>query len=520
MKSKKMGFHIESIKKVINGNKINFILMSIIIFGLLLRMHAIFTNDIYTDEIYYTEVSRLSSLSSIVQLNFWLKDHAILYLLFLKISQFFTLNIDFLRLSNLILYLAVCIRLFKFFKKFKNIVFEILPVLLFSIFPYFVLINSYVSPYNFVMAFSILAFTFISDFILFSEAKNDKLKSSVLFVIFSTLAFYSDYSVIYFYLPLIPLVLILYMKSEKLAQNLTLMGLINFLLISPGLYQLFKNFHSLYGLNTGVNYANANFQGFLANFAATIFLNIAGSYSQLLLAVFLFILFVIFLRERKFELNLLTFMVLSGFIIDILFLYLFNNMYFSIFAQHIFWYFYFLLVLAITIITLYFFRYKKLLSFLIVTIIILFGFRINDVLVHSKIFGPNINYRGLTTKMLNNKNLYGRSLMVFFNNDYYYPLSKYYFKGYNVTDKTEAIEANKFFSEKTVRVINSFRATSTLSLEGNNSIAFIMFNESDNFYIDLKNSIQKYEERKRIKIINVYYRLRCLESNCGFYQAY
>jgi hypothetical protein len=152
--------------------------------------------------------------------------------------------------------------------------------------------------------------------------------------------------------------------------------------------------------------------------------------------------------------------------------------------------------------------------------VIFFGFRFNDMIAYSKIYGQNINYSGLVKQMVVDKGLYGKGDIIFFNNDYYFPFTKYYFKSYNLISGEDIKINNNFFSEKNIKVLNSFRSVPTLNINGTRIMIFIIFNRSNSFYSELKRAVINYESDKGVEVKNVYYRLNCSTDNCSFYRTY
>lgn len=498
-------------------NSLNIFFILILLVGSILRLYFIFSKNVYPDEIFYTGVSRSSSFIALVSMTTWLKDHAILYLLFLKVAQFITLNITFLRLSNLFLYIVLGISLYVFFKKIKNGIVALVPVFLLSFLSYFVFLNVYISPYNFVVFFSILGFVFISNFILFSSTREEKLRNSILFLIFSTLAFYSDYSVIFFYLSLMPLVFLVFKWNERQAEDLTLLGFSNLLLIAPGLYQVGKNFHDFYKLNR-VDYSHYNINIFLNNFSGSIFFYFIGGFSFLILFIWLVYLFFTYLKSKNKNIKFLSFFVLLGFITDLVFLYIFNNNYFLIFDDHIFWYFQFLLALGLS--TLIFSLNKSKKNIILIALILFLFFKYFDIANGSTIFTKNIDYVNLVKQLQSNKSIGRRAKIIFWGGDYYPPLSDYYLKGYNLLDKTGENNLKAFMEDKKIVVLLGIRAVKYMKIQNKETLIFVFFNITDKDYQNFKNNLESHENSEGITATNIYYRLKCDNLNCVFYQAY
>ena len=509
--------------KFLNNNRLIILFLLITFLGVVLRIAMLLSKDIFTDEVFYTEVARLKSFLLIIQIHHWIKDHGQLYLIYLKIVQGLTTNIIFIRFSNLFLYIVLNFFLFKFFNKFQKGLISLFPVFLFSFLPFFVYLNSYVSPYNFVLFFSILAFIFISNFILFSKTKREKVINSSLFLLFSTLAFYSDYSVVYFYLSLMPLVFLVFIWSEKQAEDLVLIGFLNLILIIPGLYILSGNFQYFSGLNNQRNYLNNGLLVFVNNFANIIFFDLGKNVSLLIFVAFFILIGTILLKSRKDKSRIfLSFVFLSGILINITFLYIFNTSYFSIFTERTFWYFYFLLVVGLSVVAIYFKKFKKTFVLILILIVLFIAIKFINSYKIDPISRQNFNYKGLVSNLLSSKNLQHKNLIVFFdehNTFRYVPLREYYFKALDSLDAKNALTVRNYFANQKIVLLESAKSINSIGIKNKETIIFIILDENGKNYLKFKNSLNTYEETKKIKTINIFYRLRCKDSDCQFYSS-
>lgn len=502
----------------IKRNKIFCLFLLTTFLGIALRIGILLSKDIFTDEIFYTEVARLNSFFSLIQTDIWLKDHGQLYLVFLKIVQNLTTSIVILRFSNLILYVILSFSLYKFFSRVQRGITALIPVILFSFLPYFALLNSYVSPYNFVVFFSILSFIFISRFILFSETSKDKILNVIAFLVTSTLAFYSDYSVILFYLSLIPVIFLLYKWNEKDAEDLVLIGLGNLILVVPGLYILSQNFQYFAALNTTSDYSIVNFGGFINNFCNIILFNTGiEGLSYLIFVVFAFLILVIFILGKK-SLKFLSYFTLTAFLIDIVFLFVFNTSYFVIFTERIFWFFYFLLILGFYLLFVYGVNHRKLTAIYILALFVFIS--VKWVSFDIPPFGRNISYGNLVQSLIQ-KNLLPKSNIVFIdvnNNFFYVPLKEYYFKGYNLIDLKDRAKTRSYFNNMKINVVARIKDINSLKIDKNGTVIFVIFDPGKKDYLNLKDSIEKFKNSNKININQIYYQMICKESDCSFYQ--
>lgn len=507
------------INQIFNFRKsINLLFSIVVIIGLSLRVYLILTRNVVIDELAYTSTARINSFFNLFLMNNWLRDHGFLPLIYLKITQLITLNIILLRLSNLIIYLILSISLFFFFNKFNKTLSVIL-IFLLSFLPYFIYINAYISPYNFVMFFSILAFISISNFIFFSKTTYRKIINAVLFLLFSVLAFYSDYSVIYFYLSLVPLIFFIFRRNEKMAENIILLGFLNFILLIPGLYQLSVNFKYFFNLNNGPDYLNYNFFAFLYNFANVFLLNFSMNISLIAIIFFLLLQMFIFTRVKNQFFQYLCFFSSTGLILNILFFYYFNKSYFYIFEERIFWYFYLLLILGLTTVFASLIKTKKMFLAFLVLVIIFCGFKYQQMSQDVNFVGLNISYEQIVNILMHKTTSSRRLTIILYDDGYNYRvLRDYYFNGFYKLNSEKSIKVKSFFRNQRILVIKSIRELNNLDLKSGDKTFFIIFDLSNENFALLKNTVISYNVKNKVKIVDLFYRLRCSGNICSFYK--
>lgn len=496
--------------KLQNLSKINLLLLLTLILGFILRVYFIFVKSIFADEVYYAVTSKGSSFFAIITGGDWLKDHAAFYLIFLKILQFLTTDINLLRISNLFLYAFICVMIYKFFSKFYKGLFILFPVILFSFHPYFVFLNSSISPYNFVFLFSVLAFIFLSSYILFYP--KSKL-GGYLFVLFSALAFYSDFSAVYFYLLLLPIILMLHKWNEKLSKDLLIFYIFSFVLILPEIYILNKNFSYFYGLNPTLS-TDINFITFFTNFTKTIFYFYNQSVSIIIFFTFMLLNLIISLKANDKFLKYLSSVVFWGFITNFIFLYFFNNHYFYIFQDRTFWIFYLLLILGLTSIFKYLIKFRK--SAYVIFFVILFLILSKYLaLENGYAFGRNISYNKFIKDLISSSSFKKINNIVFITKDKeYIPLRLYYFEGLNSLGMTSGLKIKKYFIDKNIFALSSTKNLVNITTLNNSYNAFIMFEGDYKSYLNIISYL------KYAKLNGEIFRLRCTLLSCDFYKAF
>jgi hypothetical protein len=411
------------------NKKLFFVL--ILLCGFLLRLYFIFSRDIFTDEVFYTNVAINTSYGGILNVTHWIKDHGIFYLLSLKFLTFFSQNIFYLRLFDLIPYLLVSLFLYRFFIFFGFGYLALLPVFLHSFLSYFVFMQSIVSPFNLVLLFSTIALLSLVTFIFSNKNSNSNL---IIFVLSSAITFYSDYSSFYFFLSLIPILFwVAINKKNKLLKLIAGLIIIAFSIL-PGLFFIFNNFHSFSSLNDNSYLSLLNFWQYSKIIGDILLLRIGGSISLIILLIILTANLYIILNSKKPFLKFMALFSLSTTIISTVFVYLFSKQVFLIFVERSFWFFYLIQTFSIAGIIFYFKNKKSYLPLLLILIFFLTIFRFIDFKGQDfpgRVPDLNINYKNLANNIKkeyrNSKNV---NIIYFDDNFVSVPLSKYYLKDY------------------------------------------------------------------------------------------
>jgi len=228
---------------------INFL---IIIFGLIIRIYLILERNIFTDEVFYIEVAIRNSIKDIIFINHWIKDHGILYYLFLKPFLFFTKTIEILRFSNIFLYILISIFIIYTFNKiFRKKYLTTAFLFLYSFNHYFIYLNSWISPFNLVSFFAVVSIFSLIYFILKNNLDKEFYFYYFLFIVSTILAFYSDYSffylAIFYFLILIYILFKLIIKKGGIKKSYLILNsyLIILIFIIPGIFQFINNFERI-----------------------------------------------------------------------------------------------------------------------------------------------------------------------------------------------------------------------------------------------------------------------------------
>lgn len=399
----------------------------IILIGIFIRSYFIQIKNIFTDEVFYSEIALKESLKNIILINHWIKDHGILYYIFLKPFFIFTKNIELVRFSNIFLYLITSIYLiYSIQKAFKSKLLTTIVLFFYSLNHYFVYLSSWISPFNLVVFFSFISILSLIK-IIFSQ-KTENLKSCFFdYFIFTTStisAFYSDYSFIilgFFYI-FIYIFLIFFSKKDHLNKLLLIITTqIILIIIVPGLFQLINNLTNVKNLNN--YYFNISFFDYLNKLFQSFISRTNNFYSLFLMIFLVFLSFFYKIKFKKDKIVNLNLIFVFNLLFLIFFQYLFNKNFFSIFSERSFWYFYINLVFIFAINSYIFLKnqsfFLRILGFLFFLIPI-FGY-INHIDIDGNI-KHQIDYKSIK-ELFNKKN----QLIILINKDYdYYPITNYF----------------------------------------------------------------------------------------------
>ena len=349
------------------------LLFMIVGIGLILRLYFILTKNIFHDELAYFNIARLTSIKDILFINHWIKDHGIVYYLFLKPFILLTNDLVYLRLTNIILYLISAYLIFIVFKKLNHVLLGLLIVFLYSFHRYFIYLNVQISPFNLVLFFSILSILALY-YLISNKDKKPSSPGLILFISSTILGFYSDYSFFYmgwFYLLVLIWVII---TKQQIFFSLIISYLLVLVFIIPGIFQFISNFSQITFLfeNT-YQVQSLNFVNFIKQLAKTLVLRINPTIS----VIFLGCLFYLFIAVKKVS-NLKTLVLLVNVLIlsllmNAVLLYIFSQHLFTLFIERSFWFFNFSLIILVSMSTYAFSKYNKFISIIIFIVFSFFG---------------------------------------------------------------------------------------------------------------------------------------------------
>lgn len=216
-----------------------FPLLIIIFFavGLFLRLYLATGRAIWADEVFYFGVAKESSILDILLLKHWIKDNPPLFILFLKTWSLVTNSVVWLRIPSLIIYSISFFLLYRLLEGIGKIT-RVFILFSFSVSAYFVFINSWISPYNFIFLFSLIQLNLISDFL---KRKLQGLKFILLFTLMNFLLINSHYSALYIFLSYPFILLYIFFYKKNLSGSFLLSLILSFLAIFPTITLLSSN---------------------------------------------------------------------------------------------------------------------------------------------------------------------------------------------------------------------------------------------------------------------------------------
>lgn len=317
--------------------KNNIIFFVIVVIGILLRLIVIQGRDLFIDEVYYWMVSNVNSWRDLIFINHWIKDHGILYYLWLKILIHIIPDIPTLRYSNIVLYIISSVFLYINMKGKSNTV-ALMSVALFSFHRYFIFLSSTLTPYNLVACLAIISISGI----LYSGNKITRWMTIGSLACITAMAFYSDYS-FYFALPFYIAFFIFKIGDNQTAREekiaIGILYFLTFQLLIPGLIQFITNINSIERLFAN-RYFESSFVHYFYTLAGTIFFRAVPPIG--IVGLIIPILLLIFSRERK------NVVFIYSYIGSILLLFISQRYFFSLFAERYLWFLYLFYILLLT----------------------------------------------------------------------------------------------------------------------------------------------------------------------------
>lgn len=407
--------------------------IGVIFIGLILRIYYLINYNLIADEIAYLSIARSKTLYDIFTLNHWIKDHGVLYYLFLKLGFFISKDFFYLRFWNLAFYLGSSWVLFAFFKKHFSNELCFLISSLFALFPYFVWMNVVISPFNLAIFFYILFFSYSLNLLL--ETKFTVKPSDRFFLpLFLVFGIYSDNSFIYVFIFITSLFLTFIYQgwSKRIFSYLKLLSL-SLILLLPYAVLILNNFETIETLFSVYKFSLNNPVSFLNKLSLIVLrTDVLGKFIGL---IFIFSLINIWFLAKKNHKNKILYLISTlNCLFSIIFIYLFSKYVFSIFIERSFWFLYINFSISATLLITVLWKKEKLMA--IVTLIsVLYitlirylypGHQISNQYnyIPGKVPYLNVNYR----KLINDIKAESFDSIVIVDSGYYsYVLKKYYF---------------------------------------------------------------------------------------------
>jgi len=480
----------------------------IIFFGFLIRIYLILERNIFTDEVFYTEVALKNNIKDIIFINHWIKDHGVLYYIFLKIFLFFTKKVEIIRFSNIFLYILLSIFvIYTFNKIFKKKYLTTAFLFIYSFNHYFVYLNSWVSPFNLVSFFSIISILSLM-YILFKNNLNKEFCSYYFLFISSTiLAFYSDYS--FFYLIIFYFLTSVYyifklIKNKEIEKIYIFLNscLLILIFITPGIFQFYYNFDKIKYLFGNLNYEYKNFFALINHLNQIFFFRKDNLFSLSFFVLLIFFNIKIIFKNKKDRLIITTIkIILLSILGKILTIFIVSKNFFNLVNERSFWPIYLFFILNTTFNSYALFKSKIIFNKIvgkILLIILLFGLFTKSNLYY---IPANIKEEMPYKNFINNQKNTDVIILV----DklyYYYPITNYYYSevfGNKINKPNLFIIRNQYLTE----VVNKINSIFIFYPQRKNfAIVFLNYHlpNIDIFYSNLKN---KFPD-KNIKIYNLF----------------
>ncbi len=452
------------------------IFILILLGGIFLRLYLIFTTNVFVDEVYHSEIALTNSVFKILKMEHWIKNHGVLYYLFLKLGILLTKDIVLLRLINLFLYVILSLATFIIFNSLNISFFlSLVPVGLLAFSSYFVYINSMISPFNSVMTFAILSIFLIFYIIGNNLTKKGALLFLILFPLLSILAFYSGNSFFYIFPTYIIAALILFISNKEKFLIFMVDLLIMIIFIIPAIPQIITDF-DLVGGNLDYykiatqNYLTSGLFHILNNFLNTILLRTDGYGSLILFSCLVFLsLFLIFKNRLSKGMKLIIGIVTASLILNIIVLLIFTKYVFFLLVERSFWYFYFLLTMLLSLCLIGFAHYKKTFAIIFFIFIILLNLSryspTQSFHAWGKLPYDNFNFRSLVNNLIKNKiYLKPGKLICLSEVVRMYPVCNYYFSSSYHPNDVDQGGLRIFLKEKEIQDLNGISSPKLLQI--------------------------------------------------------
>lgn len=310
----------------------------VVFWGFFLRFNLALNKVLWVDEVFYFDEANSFSFKDILLVNRWIKDNPPLFLIFLKIWSFVSKNILWIRLPGLLVYLFSTALLVKLFEKLYWSG-RLIIIAFFAFSPFFITINYWVTPFNFVLLLTLLQFNLLVRLI---EGKYFQKETSFIaqFSLINFLLFSSHYSSIFVFLSYPVILIYLLATKSNLAKTFLISNLTSYFFLIPNTLLLLKNWSQIEALLVA-NPVEVSFTTMFHLFLYLVNLSILrfGAQSSPLPIPLVFLaLGLVSLLARKREQSTTTwlFLFIVYFILPGIFLFLFYQKFPSIFVDRTF----------------------------------------------------------------------------------------------------------------------------------------------------------------------------------------
>lgn len=436
--------------------KKNRLLVLILFVGVVIRAYLAITRNVFTDEVFYYTVARNHNLWDFILIDHWIKDHAILHFIWLKGGLLLTTRIAYLRLLNLVFYIGSALALFQTFKLLKFGKWSLLPVLFFTIHGHFIYVSSMILPYSIVIFFALLSVWF-SIKITIGEP-NPSWFDYAFFIIFTTLASYSDYSFLSMFIFYFQLFLIAAIFKRQRFLGLLVASCIALILILPGMSQLFHNYDAITQLNTTIG-RNENL---LLSFYRFCDMTVLHTNSLFSLIFFLFYLALIFIetililrnKDGFISRDKRTFFVLvsAAYYKSVLLFLLINQYIFTIFVERASWFF--PLFSLVMICTLIYFYYERKNKFYIVILLLFLLTRASNMTFTPGGITYEVSYRSFLREYVTNSKTQDDRYLFLVDDEYkLFPLRYYYLSPFSVQNTQVDVRIKSELAKRNTKIM-------------------------------------------------------------------
>jgi len=398
-------------------NKINFILFFLIFIGVIIRIYSMFNRDIYVDESYYLDVAKINSFFSILKVDHWIKNHGILTILFLKLSQLLTNNLTLLRLPNIIVYLFINYFIIRLFKRFNFNLAAIVFVFFHTLSPYFIFLQSMVSPFNYCSMFVVWAFVQIMFLIQDKKADINKIISTAAVI---TIAWYFDYSAYYIYLLLLTVFLWALITKKELVKTILNIITLSVVGISTSILYIIVNFAKIAEFHPKETFILSLSQYFI-EITNMMFLRLDRGIFIYLSPIFFIFIMVFLLKISndgvKNNFKNQTILIVINILVTMIFIFIFSRVVFSIYTERSFWYLYILNFIVFSLLLNFLTsNFKKIIFFMFFSFLVFNNFFYVSAKTYPGMI-PDFTYKA-EDAYIKTKNIIGESKINIFYLDY------------------------------------------------------------------------------------------------------